>query len=216
VSFWSRLSPPARRAILLPTFAGIAMIVAVGVTSPQIGGLPGEGLELADLGAAPSFALVDQAGRPVTDATFQGDVLVIDFFFTSCKTVCPLLTARMANLQSELESEEAVRLLSFTVDPETDTPTVLAEYASRYGANPERWSFLTGDARAITSVVTGYWQVVERLPKPEGGGGFDIVHSERFVLVDQAGRIRGFYKSDEGGTDHLLRDIDAVLAEKRS
>jgi len=207
------LSAPAKRAILLPFFAAAAMAAAILVTSPQVTNLESEGLELAVLGTSPSFSLLDQEGRTVTDSALRGNILVIDFFFTSCRTVCPVQTSRMAQVQQRLDDTAGVHLISFSVDPETDTPDVLKAYAGRYGADPTRWSFLTGAPEAMDDVVSGYWQIVERIPRPDGAG-FDIAHSERFVLVDRAGQIRGFYKTDEGGLDHLMKDLDAALSER--
>jgi protein SCO1/2 len=208
----SRLSAPAKRAILFPLFAAAAMAGVVLATSPQVKNLEGEHDHDA-LGPSPAFSLVDQEGRTVTDAGFRGSVLVVDFFFTSCRTVCPLQTSRMAQVQKRLGDTPGVHLISFSVDPETDTPPVLKEYAGRYGAQLDRWSFLTGTPESMDEVVGGYWQIVERIPRPDGAG-FDIAHSERFVLVDRAGQIRGFYKTDEGGLNHLMTDLDGVLAEQ--
>jgi protein SCO1/2 len=143
----------------------------------------------------------------------RGNVLVLDFFFTSCRTVCPVQTSRMAQVQERLDDTAGVHLISFSVDPETDTPDVLKAYAGRYGADSTRWSFLTGAPEAMDKVVAGYWQIVERIPRPDGAG-FDIAHSERFVLVDRAGQIRGFYKTDEGGLDHLMKDLGTAMNEQ--
>jgi protein SCO1 len=208
-----RLSAPAKRAILLPLFAAVAMGIAILSTSPQVTNLASEGLELADLGTSPSFSLVDQEGQTVTDMGLRGNILVVDFFFTSCRTICPIQTSRMAEVQKRLDDTSGVHLVSFSVDPDTDTPPVLKEYAGRYGADPQRWSFLTGPTESMDKVVGGYWQIVERIPRPDGAG-FDIAHSERFVLVDRAGHIRGFYKTDEGGLDHLMKDLDAAVSDK--
>lgn len=208
-----RLSAPAKRAILLPFFAAAAMTAVILATSPQITNLEGEDTELAVLGTAPSFSLTDQEGRTVTDAGLRGNVLVLDFFFTSCRTVCPVQTSRMAQVQERLDDTAGVHLISFSVDPETDTPDVLKAYAGRYGADSTRWSFLTGAPEAMDEVVAGYWQIVERIPRPDGAG-FDIAHSERFVLVDRAGQIRGFYKTDEGGLDHLMKDLGTAMNEQ--
>jgi protein SCO1 len=206
-----RLSAPAKRAILLPLFAAVAMTAVILATSPQVTNLESEELEV--LGTSPSFSLVDQEGQTVTDTALRGNILVIDFFFTSCRTVCPIQTSRMAQVQERLDDTAGVHLVSFSVDPETDTPTVLKAYAGRYGADPTRWSFLTGAPDTMDQVVSGYWQIVERIPRPDGAG-FDIAHSERFVLVDRAGQIRGFYKTDEGGLDHLMRDLDTAMNEQ--
>jgi protein SCO1 len=104
-------------------------------------------------GAVPDFALTDQTGRPVRKADLEGNVWVASFIFTSCPDECPLMTAEMAQLQSDLAHVPDLRLVSITVDPEHDIPAVLSHYAERFNADPARWLFLTGDKRAIYRLV---------------------------------------------------------------
>lgn len=159
-------------------------------------------------GRVPTFQLVDQSGAPFTDGSMAGHVNVVDFVFTRCTTSCPRLTARMAELQGRLAGEKSgARLVSFTVDPENDTPPVLSEYASRYGADPSRWSFVTGPVDAVkTAVVSGFKVALEKLPK--GPNEYDVTHGDWFVLVDAHGNLRGYYTTDQpADVDRLARDV---------
>jgi cytochrome oxidase Cu insertion factor (SCO1/SenC/PrrC family) len=100
-------------------------------------------------GLLPDFALTDQRGRPVHRADLQGNVWVASFMYTGCADECPVMTAEMARLQSDLAAIPDVRLVSISVDPDRDTPAILSQYAARFDADPDRWLFLTGDKRAI-------------------------------------------------------------------
>jgi protein SCO1/2 len=163
---------------------------------------------LAVYGRVPTFQLVDQRGAPFTDGSMAGHVNVVDFIFTRCAASCPRLTARMGELQARLAHEgSAARLVSFTVDPENDTPPVLAEYAAHAGADPSRWSFVTGPVDAVKSaVVSGFKVALEKLPK--GPNEYEVTHGDWFVLVDATGKLRGYYTTDEPtDVDRLTRDV---------
>ncbi|MBI3333224.1 MAG: SCO family protein [Candidatus Omnitrophica bacterium] len=157
--------------------------------------------------SVPAFHLTDETGRPFESGRLKGKVWVADFIFTSCAGSCPQITERMRSLQGRLPA--AVQLVSISVDPARDTPTALAGYAKRAGAEPGRWHFLTGSAAAIESLVRGGF----RLSYAEGEGpGEPITHSVRFALVDQQGRIRGSYDStDQKAVDHLLKDAGQLV-----
>jgi protein SCO1/2 len=167
--------------------------------------------DLPVLGRIPRFALTDQSGRRFDSASLAGRVWVADFVFTSCPDVCTLLTREMARLQQELARSAVgarVRLLSLSVDPERDTPARLAEYAQRHGAEPQRWSFLTGGRDEI-------WQLASagfRLPVGDNpaAAGAPILHSGKFVLVDHEGSIRGYY--DALGAESRAALGEAVIA----
>ena len=158
------------------------------------------------IGQLPPFQLTDQAGRTITLASLAGHPWVADFIFTSCAGTCPQMTARMAGLRKKLPG---VRLVSFSVDPARDTPQVLAAYAARYGADARRWVFLTGKPEEVTALVTQGF----RLSRAEGTDPREpIIHSVRFVLVDAAGAIRGYYDStDPEHMERLLQDAGTVL-----
>lgn len=150
---------------------------------------------------APVFALVDQNGRAVTNADFVGRVWIADFIFTYCAGPCPLMTQKMAGLQEALSDCAPLRLVSFSVDPARDRPDVLAAYAARFGADSQRWLFLTGDdERGIRRMIGEGFRLVARVTTPEeraDQGWDDILHSTQFVLVDERGRIRGLYDSND-------------------
>ena len=141
-----------------------------------------------------------------------GSVWVANFIFTRCAGQCPLMSAQMATLASALRGEPSVRLVSFSVDPEWDTPAVLADYARRYGAVREQWRFLTGDRAAIVRLCTEGF----RLSVAQDGGtdAEPITHSVRLVLVDRAGRIRGYYDTTEAeAMKQLRRDLRRLLRQ---
>ena len=124
-----------------------------------------EGLQV--FGTLPDFSLIERNGRRVTLADLRGKVWIGNFIYTHCTDTCPLQSARMARLQGDLRAEPDVRLVSITVDPERDTPKVLVEYAARFGADPGRWLFLTGEKQAIYALSQqGFHLSVEEPVKP--------------------------------------------------
>jgi protein SCO1/2 len=149
-------------------------------------------------GELPEFSLTavssDGKARPLTLAELKGRVWIADFVFTRCGGPCPALSARMAGLQKSLPAE--IGLLSVSVDPARDTPAALADYASKFEADPARWLFLTGPKDRVMALVIGGFKVpaAENAKAPSEAR---VTHSARFVLVDKAGRLRGFFDSDE-------------------
>jgi protein SCO1/2 len=170
---------------------------------------------LAVLGSIPPFHLVDEHGLPFGVDSMAGHVSVVDFIFTRCASSCPRLTARMGELQSLLARKKSPALLvSFSVDPENDTPTVLSEYAAAAHADLSRWSFVTGPVQEIEhAAVNGFKVSVDKITRD--AGDYDVVHGEWFVLVDASARLRGFYAVKEtADLDPLVRDVQA-LEERR-
>jgi protein SCO1/2 len=169
------------------------------------------------LGDVPAFTLTDATGATVTDQALRGKVWVADFFFTSCPDVCPLLSAHLAEVQAHYAADDRVRLVSFSVDPGTDTPAVLAAYGARFSANPARWYLLTGPIDAMKAVVVdGFKMVLERIPAATdtpAPAPATVLHGERFVVVDRDGRLRGYPDPREPGKVELYADVDALLAE---
>lgn len=158
-------------------------------------------------GAVPDFTLTDHHGRPLARKDLAGRIWIADFIFTRCAGQCLTVTSHMASLQERLPAE--VRLISFSVDPAHDTPDVLAGYAARAGAG-ERWLFLTGSRDDIFRLSRdGFHLSVEE----EGGTPEEpIVHSVRFVLVDRAGGIRGYYDATESDDiNWLFLDVAMLL-----
>ncbi len=162
------------------------------------------------LGTLPDFALVERSGRGLRRADLEGRPWLADFVFTRCAGVCPAMTGRMARLRRQIPS--AVPFVSFTVDPRHDTPEVLRRYADAAGAGAD-WFFVTGEQAALYRLAReGFRLAAEEVPPgqpPEGDGPF--LHSSKFVLVDAASRLRGYYDStDEAALSALRRDLDSV------
>ncbi len=157
----------------------------------------------------PAFRLTSDKNLPFGSDELRGKVWVANFIFTSCPAACPRLMEKMGQIQHRTRNAgEAVHLVSFTVDPENDTPDKLAEYGRRFKASPYRWTLLTGDLGQIEkTVIKGFKLAMGK----DADNLFQIFHSERFVLVDGEGRIRGYYDADKEGIDHLVRDISLVL-----
>lgn len=157
----------------------------------------------------PPFALVDQNGNPVSRDSLRGHPWVAAFIFTNCMQACPMMSMKLARLQDALAGTD-VKLVSFTVDPERDTPEVLREYAARYDGDGSRWLLLSGDKQAIYDVAAAM-KVGVAAPTTAGG---EITHSDRFVLVDADGRVRETYRSaDESALAELQHDARALAAE---
>jgi protein SCO1/2 len=168
--------------------------------------------ELPVLGQLPAFSLTERSGRMVTRNDLMGRPWVADFIFTRCTGICPLLSARMAGLQEFLDGRPDVTLVSISVDPQYDTPEVLARYADRHGADPDRWLFLTGEWEAIRTLVgEGFMLGVSRAKPGEVPDGELVTHSDRLVLVDGEGRIRGFYHgTEDDSVERLEADLERV------
>jgi protein SCO1/2 len=162
-------------------------------------------------GTVPDFVLLERSGESTTLADLRGAIWIADFIYTTCTDTCPLQTAEMAKLQEQLKNETRLRLVSISVDPETDTPIVLSHYAERYKADAKRWLFLTGAKDQISRLVEQGF----RLSAASAGSGTEagvILHSPRFVLVDGEARIRGYYDSrDREALARLRKDVAILL-----
>ena len=160
-----------------------------------------------DLGPVGDFSLTERGGGTVTRDDLLGKVWVASFVFTRCNGPCPQVTATMAQLQADFAGLPDVRLVTFTVDPAHDDPRELADYARRYGADPQRWLFLTGPQDRIYELVNKQFHV---LAKPNEGEdrkpGAEVMHDPRLVVVNRRGHIRGYY---QGVRDTRLPDPEA-------
>jgi cytochrome oxidase Cu insertion factor (SCO1/SenC/PrrC family) len=164
-------------------FLAFVLAVAMGYSMWQAS-LRRDVEKLPVIRAVPEFSLVDQNGRTVTNADLRGKIWIADFIFTRCKGPCPLMTARMLEMQKALTKTPEVKLVSVTVDPAHDTPEVLKAYAETNFADPERWKFLTGDKAVIEKLVTeGFMQ---HLAEENG----EPVHGTMFLIVDGNGMVR--------------------------
>ena len=187
---------------------------------------------LADYGPVPDFRLTERSGRILTLADLRGKVWLANFIYTDCTETCPLQSAQVQRLQEEFAEARDLRFVSVTVDPGHDTPEVLRRYAQRYGADPDRWLFLTGPKPAIVALARDGFKlgVSEATPAARsssrpgllapdpafashGSSGL-IMHSSRFVLVDRRARIRAYHRTDDPDSLARLREnLRALLAE---
>ena len=160
----------------------------------------------------PEFSLTERDGSTVSKSDLLGAPWVADFIFTRCVLYCPRLTARMKELRTKLPP--TVKTVSFSVDPEHDTPAVLADYARQWQVEGREWLFLTGTKPQLWELIRkGFLLPVEDAPDTPGS---PILHSNRFVLVDSRGRIRSSVEAyDDDALDRLVADLKAVLREEK-
>jgi protein SCO1/2 len=159
----------------------------------------------------PAFHMANQDGKLVTNEIFAHGITVVNFFFTSCPTICPTMNSEMLRVQESFENRKDIQILSFSVDPEYDTSEVLKEYGQRLGVNNNMWNMLTGDIEEIYSLARcGFI-----LPVEHGGDDpFEFIHSEKFILVDKESRIRGYYDgTSRKDVDRLIIEIQVLLSE---
>jgi protein SCO1/2 len=166
---------------------------------------------LPSYGSVPTFDLVNQDTQAFGSKQLTGKIWIADFIFTTCRGPCPIISTRMSELQKPLANSD-VHLVSFSVDPETDTPPVLREYADKLRKEPYRWDFLTGSKDTIAFVSRdGFKLGISDGEQPESGP----VHSTRFVLVDRRGAIRGYYDAlAADGVTKLLADTQHLLRDQ--
>jgi len=158
-------------------------------------------------GDVPEFSFVDQHKQPFTRANLLGKVSIANFIFTRCKTVCPVFTMKMQRVAEQTSSD--IQILSFSVDPEYDTPKRLAAYTQERGIDDPRWHFLTGDAKKIKETVTGALKIAMERKGIDQDGVPDIVHGGHFVLIDAQAQIRGYYNADD------IKRIQRLLADAK-
>lgn len=159
--------------------------------------------DLPTYGFVPHFTLTDQNGAEFDSRTLDGRVWIADFIYTNCPGPCPRMSTAMSKLQDHLAGRADVRLVSFTVDPDRDTPEVLLAYGKRYHADPERWHLLTGPKPTLQKLSRNAFQLEDITAT--------LDHSTRFALVDRKGNIRGYYSATQPNfLDDLLRDVSRL------
>ncbi len=201
-----------RRRALWGLLVAALLAIAVATLAGRRWGLTAGRAAPPPLGEVPDFSLVDQGGRPVRLADLAGRPWLASFVFTRCGGPCPRIVAQMARLAGLLPHPELVTRVSVTVDPEYDTPAVLAAYAEAHGVADARWLFLTGSRDEVHRLVRGGFKLA--VGEGEGSAVEPILHSTRLVLVDGAGRIRGYYDAfDEEAVTRLLRDLRALIRQ---
>lgn len=160
----------------------------------------------------PEFSFTDHLNRRVGKEDMEGKITIVDFFFTSCPSICPVMSAEMERVQDAFREEDKVQIFSISIDPEYDSPEILADYAERHLAEKDKWYFLTGD-KGLTYELARCGFV---LPTIDGAGNpEDFIHSDKFVLVDELGRIRGYYSGTQReGVDQLILETKILLYDK--
>ena len=158
-----------------------------------------------------NFSLVNQNGDTITQKDYEGKIYVADFFFTTCTTICPIMTNHMAEIQEELKNDKEVLLLSHSVTPEIDTVAQLKRYALKKGVDDSKWNLVTGDKKQIYDLARKSYLAAKDVPYNK----YDLVHTENFVLVDKQKRIRGFYDgTNPESIEQLLEDIEILKKEE--
>lgn len=204
-------APSSRVSPALATVLVVLLLAVVAAGLWLVMSRPSSGPDLPRLGAAPEFTLVSEQGKTVTRADLAGSVWIADFIFTRCGGSCPILSARMAALAERTAAVPAIRFVSFGVDPEYDTPEILAEYGRKLGADPARWTFLHGERRLIRALIKDGFKLA--IEDGVADSVEPILHSTRFVLVDGEGTIRGYYDGmEQPPVDQLEKDARALAA----
>lgn len=213
------------RAQVILTLIGILLAAVLGfIAFKPIKVLP-------YLATSPSYQLISQEGQPVSSGDLHGQVVLYDFIYTHCTTVCPAMTGQMLQVQRRLAAlglSNEVQLVSITFDPQRDTPERLREYAAQMNTDPSNWLWLTGDTISIKRLVGSEFGVYfEQVPldqaaaiaaglsEEEMASGYDFIHAVMFVLVDEKGMIRAEYR-ELVDVDQIVRDIQLVVNEKNA
>ena len=157
------------------------------------------------------FRFVDQDSAIITNDTFKGKIYVADFFFTTCRTICPIMKTQMLRVYQVIKEEPDVLLLSHTIDPEYDTVRLLHDYARRLGVKSDKWHFVTGNQDSIYKIAQTSYFATAMIDKAEPDG---FIHSGAFLLIDRHQRIRGKYDgTKDDDINNLLKDIERLRKE---
>ena len=157
------------------------------------------------------FSLLNQNGEVITQDSYKGKIYVADFFFTTCQTICPIMTNHMVEIQNEIKDDNDIMLLSHTVTPEIDSVAQLKKYALKKGVNDSKWNLVTGNKKQIYDLARKSYLAV----KDYGfDNSYDMIHTENFMLIDKKRQIRGFYDgTNSEDIERLLNDIETLKKE---
>ncbi len=168
--------------------------------------------ELPVLFKLPNYQFTNEAGQPFGTNELKGKVYIANFIFTSCKTVCPNILAKTQKVQHRLRGVmDRAAIVSFSVDPETDTPAVLQAKATELKAKPFVWHFLTGERKEIQKLLVDGFKVPMGEKEVVAENIMDVAHSGKYVLVDGNGNVRGYYNIDQDGIDHMMIDVGLLI-----
>jgi protein SCO1/2 len=199
----------------LLVYIGFFTVLVVGFYLVMTKLLPGYGkVELPVLSYVKPFAFTNQDGQVITEKDMKGKVAVVEYFFTTCKGICPKMNVNMQQVYDQYKGEQDFRILSHTVDPETDSVARMKRYADSLGANPRQWWFLTGRKDSLYAAARNSYLLDD--PKNNTGAMDEqFIHTQFFALVDKKGNVRGIYdglKKEE--VDELKQNIEVLLKEK--
>lgn len=163
------------------------------------------------------FSFTDQSGKSYGSKDLEDKIYVAEYFFTTCGTICPVMNAEMQRVQAAFKGNNQFKILSFTVDPETDSVAQMKNYADSHGADPKQWHFLTGDKKDLYKLARRSFFVLKPAEaQNQGDVGSDFIHTNYFVLVDTQKRIRGYYDgTNSKEVDKLIKDIQKLLEEDK-
>ena len=160
---------------------------------------------------APEFELINQLNKKASSDEFTNKIQVVDFFFTSCPTICPKMTKHLKLVENHFQNNDRVAIISYSIDAKNDTPERLKTYADMYKINNDKWTFLTGDIEKIFEISKDY--KISAFDDSNAQGS-NLIHDGTFVLVDGLRRIRGYYNGlDQTETEKLIADIEILLKE---
>ncbi|MDF1825230.1 MAG: SCO family protein [Verrucomicrobiales bacterium] len=203
-----RSTPAPRRRI---SWRPLLILIPLALSScepprPNSGVTMGEFRDVAD------FSFTTQEGESLSRNELKGKIWIANFIFTSCAAECLVLSSRLAELQMHYRDYEDVAFVSFSVDPQSDTPERLHQYAGKWHANPERWHFLTGDTTAIDDIVVNSFLLPATRDPVEAGKLFSetLIHSSRFAIVDRTGKVRAYV---DGMPPESVQTISQIIMQ---
>ncbi len=162
------------------------------------------------------FSFIDQNGQAFTKSQVDGKILVVEYFFTTCKGICPKMNENMTSVYETFKGNKNIMILSHTVDPKKDTVAAMNAYSQRFDADPVQWKFLTGDKKELYDMARYSYLISAVEDTSVVDIQSDFIHSERFVLVDPTGHIRGSYNgTDKGSVNQLIGDVQALMKEEK-
>ncbi|PWL32793.1 MAG: SCO family protein [Fluviicola sp. XM-24bin1] len=162
-----------------------------------------------------NFSMTNQYGKEITESEIKGKVHVAEYFFTHCGSICPKMNKQMQRVHRKFKSNDDVKILSFTVDPENDTVQRMKWYADKHGASGNNWHFLTGEKEDLYQLARkSYFTLKPAEARNLGDAGSDFIHTNNFVLVDRELRIRGYYDgTNQAQVTKMMRDMELLLEE---
>jgi len=165
-------------------------------------------------GDLPAFSMTNNLSQPFGSEQLNGQVWVASFIFTRCKTFCPMITKQLLELQTKINNSGLkLKIVSFTVDPEFDTPERLNSYAQSVAADPVKWIFLTSEQSKLRDLIENGFKLGMGEKTAENSDLIDIAHAQKLVLVDAQGRMRGYYDATATGIDEIFYRAEAVVGE---